>query len=340
MKAAVYHGKNDIRVEEVPLPEIQNDEVLVKMKACGICGSDLMDWYLNTRAPIVLGHEPAGVIVKIGRKVKEFTVDDRVFAHHHVACLMCHYCSRGDYTLCEQFHNSNIKPGGLAEYFRIPASNLQIDTLKIPRQMSFEEATFIEPIGCCIRALKKCDVKTGDSVGVIGAGTTGLIHTALTKIYGATKTIVGDFIEFRLRSAEKFGADVTVNVKQENLVDVAKAETEGRGVDIAIVTAPSMDAYKVGMKICRTGGKICVFAPTNPGETLQISLKELFFTEVQIIPSYSTSHLETREAFELVESAKIDVKELITHKYTLAQVARAFETASQNKDSLKVVVVD
>jgi L-iditol 2-dehydrogenase len=340
MKAAVYYGKGDIRVEEVPVPEIEDDQVLVEMKACGICGSDLMDWYLDARAPIALGHEPTGIIAKIGSKVKEFNIGDRVFAHHHVACLTCHYCSHGDYTLCEEFHNSNIKPGGLAEYFMVPASNLQMDTLKIPRRMTFEEATLIEPVGCCIRALKKCNVKVGDSVGVIGAGTTGLIHTALAKIYGAAKVIIGDLIEFRLKVAEEFGADVTVNVKKEDLVDVAKAETEERGIDVVIVTAPSIEAYRTSMKICRAGGKICVFAPTSPGEKLQVNLKELFFSEVQIVPSYSTSHLETREASELIRSDRINVKELITHKYTLTQVAKAFKTASQNKNSLKVVVVD
>lgn len=340
MKAAIYHGKGDIRVEEVPVPKIQDDQVLVKMKACGICGSDLMEWYLDTRAPITLGHEPTGIVTKIGSKVKEFSIGDRVFAHHHVACMRCHYCSRGDYTLCEQFHSSNIKPGGLAEYFMVPALNLQIDTLKIPRKMSFEEATLIEPVGCCIRALKKCNVKAGDSVGVIGAGTTGLIHTAVAKIYGAAKVIIGDFIEFRLEVAKKFGADATVNVKTEDLIDIAKAETEGRGVDVVIVTAPSIEAYRTSMKICRRGGKICVFAPTNPGEKLQVSPKEMFFSEVQIVPSYSTSHLETREASELIGSAKTNLKELITHKYILAQATRAFETASQNRNSLKVVIVD
>ena len=141
MKVAMYYDKEDIRTEEMATPEVGEDEVLVEMKACGICGSDLMDWYLKSRAPLVLGHEPAGIIAKKGRKVQSFDIGDRVFVHHHVACLACHYCLHGDYTLCEQFHSTHIEPGGFAEYFKVPAPNLQIDTLKIPEIMSFEEAT-------------------------------------------------------------------------------------------------------------------------------------------------------------------------------------------------------
>lgn len=251
MKAAVYYDQRDIRVEEMPTPEIGQDEALVEMRACGICGSDLMDWYLRSRAPLVLGHEPAGVIAKKGNKVKGFEVGDRVFVHHHVACLKCHYCMRGDYTLCEQFHETSIKPGGFAEYFKAPKLNLQLDTLKIPEALSFEEATLIEPVGCCLRAIRKCSIQAGDSVAIVGAGTTGLIHTALSKMYGAATTIVSDLFDYRLNMARKYGADVTVNPEKESLNKIVRAETSGRGVDIAVVTAPSLEAYKAGFEICR-----------------------------------------------------------------------------------------
>ncbi|MDI6904284.1 MAG: zinc-dependent dehydrogenase [Candidatus Bathyarchaeia archaeon] len=340
MKAATYYSQKDIRIEEMPIPEIGEDEVLVEMKACGICGSDLMDWYLKSRAPLVLGHEPAGIIAKKGNKVKGFSVDDRVFVHHHVACLTCHYCLHGDYTLCEQFHKTNIEPGGFAEYFKVPTLNLQIDTLKIPENVSFEEATLIEPVGCCLRAIKKCKIQTGDSVAIIGAGTTGIIHTVLSKIFGAAKTIVSDLIDYRLNVAKKFGADITVNPENEDLTEVVNAETDGRGVDFAIVTAPNLEAYKTGVNVCRKGGKLCVFAPIQPGKYLQLSLKELFFSEVQIIPSYSTSHLETRTALELINSGRINVKELITHRFRLVDATKAFKTALENKESLKVMVLN
>jgi L-iditol 2-dehydrogenase len=340
MKAAVYYSQRDIRVEDVPVPKISQSEALVEMKACGVCGSDLMAWYLENRAPLVLGHEPSGVIAEIGSEVEAFNVGDKVFVHHHVACLKCHYCLRGDYTLCEQFHKTNIVPGGFSQYFKVPAPNLQLDTLKIPESMSFEEATLIEPVGCCLRALKKCKIQKGDTVAIVGAGATGIIHTALSKIFGAEKTIVSDLIDFRLKVAEKFGADVVVNPRKADLTKIVLAETSGRGVDLAIITAPSLEAYKTGLNVCRKGGKLCVFAPTDPGKHLEISSKQLFFSELQIIPSYSTSHVETREALELIKSGKIKAEDLITHRFTLEDTAKAFKTALEDWESLKVIVLN
>jgi L-iditol 2-dehydrogenase len=340
MQAAVYYSQKDIRIEELPTPEIEEDEVLVEMKACGICGSDLMEWYLKNRAPLVLGHEPAGIIAKKGKRVKGFNVGDRIFIHHHVACLKCYYCLHGDYTLCEQFHRTNIKPGGFAEYFKVPAQNLQTDTLKIPDSVSFDEATLIEPVGCCLKAIKECNVQRGDSVAIIGAGATGIILTAISKVYDAAKIIVSDLIDYRLEMAKKFGADVAVNPKNEDLNEIVKAETDGRGVDIAVITAPSLEAYKAGLAVCRKGGKLCVFAPTKPTEYLQVSPKELFFSEIQIIPSYSTSHLETRKALELITSGKLKVKDLISHRFSLANIAEAFKTALESKESLKIIVLN
>jgi L-iditol 2-dehydrogenase len=340
MKAAVYYSQQNIRIEETPTPEIGEDEALVAMKACGICGSDLMDWYLKNRAPLVLGHEPTGIIAKAGSKVKQFNVGDRVFVHHHVACLACHYCKHGDYTLCKQFRETHIDPGGLAEYFRVPAPNLQIDTLEIPETLSFEEATLIEPVGCCIRAFNKSSIQADDTVVIIGSGATGIIHTALSKMFGAAKTIVSDLIDYRLRVAKKFGADVIVNPKNEDLKAVVNAETDGIGADLVVVTAPSLEAYKSGLNICRKGGKLCVFAPTSPAKYFQISPKELFFSEIQIIPSYSTSHLETKKALELMKTGRLKVKELITHRFRLANAAKAFKTALEDKESLKVIVLN
>jgi len=340
MKAAVYHSQNDIRIEEFPTPQIGEDEILVNMKACGICGSDLMDWYLKNRAPLVLGHEPAGTIAKKGSKVKNIDIGQRVFVHHHVACLNCHYCKHGDYTLCEQFHTTNIVPGGFAEYFKVPAPNLKLDTLTIPEKISYEEATFIEPVGCCLRALKKCNIQQDDTIAIIGAGTAGIIHTALSEILGAAKIIVSDLIDSRLKIAKEFGADVAVNPKNEDFLNIVKAESESIGVDIAVVTAPSLEAYTAGLNACRKGGKLCVFAPTTPGQYLSLSPKELFFSEVQIIPSYSTSHLETRTALELIASGKLHVQKLITHRYRLTDTAKAFETALHDKESLKIIILN
>jgi L-iditol 2-dehydrogenase len=340
MKAVVYYSQRDMRVKDVPTPRIEEDEILVNMKACGVCGSDLMDWYLKSRAPLVLGHEPAGAVARMGRKVEGFGVGDRVFVHHHVACMTCHYCLHGDYTLCQKFHETNIEPGGFAEYFKVAASNVRLDTLKIPDHLSFEEATLIEPVGCCIRALRKCDVHAGDSIVVVGAGATGLIHTALAKIYGAAPIFVSDLIDFRLDFARRFGADFAVNPKNANLKDVVCAETGGRGADVVVVTAPNLGAYMAGIDVCRKGGTLCVFAPTGPGDHLQISPKELFFSELKVVPSYSTSHLETRAALSLMESRRLRVGELVTHRFGLDEAGKAFAMALEGRESLKVVVLN
>jgi len=340
MKAAVYHNLDDIRVEDIPQPKPGPDEIVVEMKACGICGSDLMDWYLRSRAPLVLGHEPTGVVAEIGRNIEAFKLGDRVFVHHHVACLTCHYCIHGDYTMCEQFGRTHIHPGGFAEYFRVPAENVQKDTFKIPENVSFEQATLIEPAACCIRAQNKLDIQTGDIIAIIGAGSSGILHLLLSKMAGASKTIVSDLIDYRLKMAEEFGADLAVNPKLENLSEVVKGATEGRGADVVIVAAPVREALTDGMKICRRGGIMCLFAPTQPNEYARISPHRLFFSEITVIPSYSTSHVETRIALQLIGSGRIPAKDLITHRFPLSRAAEAFQTAVKTKECLKVIVLN
>jgi len=340
MKVATYYSIDDIRIEDKPKPQIHPDEILVEMKACGICGSDLMEWYLRSRAPLVLGHEPAGVIVEAGKNVKGFEVGDRVFVHHHVACLKCHYCRRGDFTMCQQFSQTHIEPGGFAEYFRVPAPNLQIDTLKLPSNVSYEEATLIEPVGCCIRAQNKCNIQKEDTIAVIGAGPSGIIHVILSKTRGSSHAIVSDTVDYRLKAAERFGADLTVNPQKEKLVERVKDATNGRGADVVIVTAPNVRAIEDGIQICRRGGTLCLFAPTQPEERARLSPHRLFFSEIKIVPSYSTSHIETRAALQLISSGKIMAKELITHRFPLSQTAEAFRIAAHSKECLKVVVLN
>ena len=340
MKVAMYYGPDDVREEDMPVPEIGPEEILVEMKACGLCGSDLMGWYLKSRAPLVLGHEPAGVVVKAGDKVRDFSPGDRVFVHHHVACLTCHFCTHGDFTLCEQFRRTHIDPGGFAEYFRVPPPNLQIDTLKIPDDLSFEEATLIEPVACCIRGVQKCHVEPGDSMAIIGAGPAGIIHVQLARILGSSNIIVSDVIDYRLRAAKRFGADLVVNPREEDLVEAVRQTTDRRGADIVVVTAPAVKALSDGMDICREGGVVCVFAPTSPDELLEVSPHKLFFSEISLIPSYSTSHLETRMALALIHSGRIRAGDLITHRFGLDRVGDAIRLASESKECLKIVVLN
>jgi L-iditol 2-dehydrogenase len=340
LKAAVYYSLDNIIMQDVPAPKISARDALVEMKACGICGSDLMEWYLKARAPLVLGHEPAGVVTKVGGNVEGFVEGDRVFAHHHVACLSCHYCRHGAFTLCSKFAKTRLEPGGFAEYFKVPAANLQTDTLKIPQEMSFEEATLIEPVGCCIRALNKCEVQPTDSVVVTGAGPSGIIFTMLLKALGAGEVIATDFVEYRLKAADAAGADLTVNPERESLMDAVKKATDGRGADVVIVTAPNVNAYLAGIELCRKGGTLCVFAPTQPTEFMRLSPNKLFFSEIRLVPSYSTSHIETRIALDLIRTRRIDAKKLITHRFPLSRTGEAFQNAAAGEECLKVVVLN
>jgi L-iditol 2-dehydrogenase len=340
MKVAMYYSLDDVRIEEKPTPEIGPEEILVEMKACGICGSDLMEWYLENRAPLVLGHEPAGIVVKTGDKVENFKLGERVFVHHHVPCLTCHYCLQGDYTMCKKFGQTHIHPGGFAEYFKVPAPNLQTDTLKIPDEVSFEEATLIEPVACCVRALTKCKVQSGDTVVVIGAGPSGIIHTTLSRSLGASQIVVSDLVNYRLEAARRFGADFAINPRSESLVKKVEEVTNGMGADIVVVTAPNIKAFSEGIDVCRKGGTVCLFAPTSPNEYMRVSPHKLFFSEIKIIPSYSASHIETRTALKLINSGRIKAKELITHRFPLNRIEDAFKTAAKSKECLKVVVLN
>jgi len=338
LKAAVYYGPGDIRVEEVPRPRVGPGEVLVEMRACGLCGSDLMDWYLRDRAPLVLGHEPTGVVVEVGPGVEGFSVGDKVFAHHHVACLTCHYCRHGDYTLCERFRETHLDPGGFAEFFRVPRENLLIDTLRIPEDVSFEEATLIEPTACCLKGLRKAGLRPGDSIAIIGAGPTGLILLQLARALGAGGIFVTDLVEYRLRAAEDLGATLALNPSEEDPVRAVRSETEGRGADVVMVTAPNLRALETGLDLCRRGGTVCVFAPTPPDAYLRLSPHRVFFSEINLVGSYSTSHLETREALELIRRRRIEAEKLISHRFPLEEVDKAFYLASRDKNCLKVVI--
>jgi len=338
LKVAVYYSQDDVRYEEAPKPEIGPGDLLMKMKACGVCGSDLMEWYLEERAPLVIGHEPTGVVVEVGARVEGFQIGDRIFAHHHVPCLTCYYCNHGDYTLCEQFTKTHLEPGGFAEYVRVPEPNVKVDTLKIPASLSFEEATLIEPVACCIRGITKCNFRVGDTLLIIGAGPVGLILIQLATLIGASKIIVSDLVGYRRKAALDFGADTVLDPKEVELLEVVKGETDGRGADVVIVTAPTKKAVYEGFEACRRGGVLFLFAPTPPDVKVEVSPNRIFFDEVKILSSYSASHIETRKALRLISSGRLRTKELISHEFPLRRTGEAIRLAARSKECLKVII--
>lgn len=338
MKAAFYYKGGRIKIQEVPKPEIGRNEALVEMKACGLCGSDLMRWYLDMKAPLVLGHEPSGIIRQVGEDVAGFSESDRVFIHHHVGCFTCHYCIHGDFTLCDEFRETHIDPGGFAQFIRVPYRNLRYDTLKLPEDVSFDEATIIELLACCIRGLGKVDFKPGDSILIVGVGPAGMTHAVLSRMLGFGKIIVSDPVEYRREFALKMEADYAFDPFKEHLAEEVRKVTSGRGVDVVVVTAPSLDALYDGLNACRRGGTICLFAPISPEVKVLLSPHKLFFNEVSVVPSYSTSHIETRIALNLIDSGRFPAEKLITHCFSLDDVIEAYRLASEDKSCMKIVI--
>jgi len=337
MKVARYYSRDDIRLEEAPVPQIGPGEILVRVEACGLCGSDLMEWYAAEKAPTVLGHEPAGAVAKVGEGVTEFEVGDRVFVHHHVPCFTCHHCLRGYYTLCETFKATHLDPGGFAEFVRVPALNVERDMLKLPPGMSFAEATLIEPVATCIRGIERANVQTGDTVVVIGAGVAGIIHMQLARILGAGMVLITDFAPFRLEVARRLGADLAINAR-EDVLAALKESNEERGADVVIVTAGSIQAMEQGMALAGGGATVLLFAPSPPEAVLPVRPHHLLFSEITIVSSYSCAPLEVRQAFTLIRGGRIKVRELITHRFDLAEVGEAVRLAAEMAESLKIVI--
>jgi L-iditol 2-dehydrogenase len=337
-KAARYYSSSDIRIEKAMLPEIKDGEIKVRVRACGICGSDISDWYMEPRVPTYFGHEPSGDVIEVGKDVKGLKEGDRVFAHHHVPCFVCHYCRRGYYTLCQTFKETTFFPGGFADHIVVPALNVERDTLLLPDSVSYEEGTLIEPLGCCIKGIKRANIHIGDTVAVIGSGFMGLVHVQLARLFGAGKVITIDSVPYRLEKAKELGSDHTINFKEEKVPEKFKELNEGRGADVVILCTGQYNALEEGMAIAEKGSTVYLFAPFSPKAAFPVDLNRFFFSEFTVYASYSASHIETREALTLITGKQINTKSLITHRYPLEQIGEAIMLAKKAKDSLKVIV--
>jgi len=338
MRAAIYAGPGDIRVENYPMPDPPDrGELLVRVRACGVCGSDVTDWYMTPRAPLVLGHEPAGDVVAVGEGVTEFKVGDRVALHHHVPCMVCDLCLHGHYTLCPTFKRTRLDPAGMAEYVRIPAEIVNKDILKLPADMPYEVGALVEPIACCIRALDRSNIREGDTLIILGAGFNGIVMGLLAPNWGADKVALLDRLPVRIERAQAMGLRV-FNVDDTDVREQVRAWADGRGPHVVIVTPSNPNAMDLGFDLTAPGGTLMLYAPHKPEDTWRLNTNRMLFQEITVTGTYSASPYDTRHALSLLKQKVIDPNLLITHRFSLDEADKAWHLTKAAGDSLKVMV--
>jgi L-iditol 2-dehydrogenase len=338
MRVAVYYSNKDIRIEERPVPEIGDAEILVKIEASGICGTDCLEWYRIDRVPLVLGHEIAGTVVKVGRNVKTFKVGDRVSASHHVPCGECRFCLDGHETTCDTLRKTNFDPGGFSEFVRIPKINVENGTYLIPKDVSFEEATFIEPLACVLRGQRMANLRKDRTVLVIGSGISGLLHIQLAKSNGARRVIATDISDFRLKAAKKFGADHVFEAKDYSPEKLRKIN-DGCLADCVIICASAQSAFEQGLRSIERGGTVLIFAAAGKDAMFPVPINEIFWrNEVTVTSSYAASPADHREALKKITSRKINVYDMISQRFGLKDTGVGFKLTAEAKDSIKVII--
>jgi L-iditol 2-dehydrogenase len=337
MFVAVYYNNKDVRVEELPMPEIGEEEVLLKVMASGICGSDVLEWYRLPKAPRVLGHEATGVIDQVGKKVKNIQIGDRVFVSHHVPCNACVHCEKGHHTACETLHNTNYYPGGFSQYIKVPKINVQFGIYKLPDDMSFEEGTFIEPLACVARGQRLAEIKEGDVVLIIGSGISGILHAQLAKFKGAKKVFVADINEYRMKLAEKFGADQGIDAR-DKMPQKIKALNDGRLADQVIVCTGATSAVTSAVDCVEKGGTILFFAVPDPTVKIPLPINQFWRNEITIRTSYGAAPNDLEEALAILATKKLNVKDMITHKLPLREAQEGFRLMANAGESLKVIL--
>ncbi len=337
MKVAVYYNNRDVRIEEMPIPQIGDGELLVKVMASGICGSDVMEWYRIKKAPRVLGHEITGEVVEVGKGVKKYKKGDRVFVSHHVPCNTCHYCLQGNYTVCDTLRTTNFYPGGFSEYIRVPKINVDRGTFVLPENVTFDEGTFIEPLGCCVRGMRVAGFRPGWSVVVLGSGIAGLLNIGLSKALGASSILSTDINEYRLKKAKEMGADLALH-PQEDVPSKLKELNRGRLADIVIVATGVKKVFNQALKLVDRGGTILLFAPPDPDTELSIPGFSFWREQIRLISTYAAAPEDIEVAIELLASKRIEVESLITHRLPLKDTPIGFKLVAEAGKSVKVII--
>jgi L-iditol 2-dehydrogenase len=340
MKTASVKEPSVISVDEIDNPQLGSGEVLVQMQACGICGSDLEKVFGQYGQPSMrLGHEPSGIILDVGSDVTEFKKGDRVFTHHHVPCYDCHLCNHGNETMCPKYYETNLSPCGLSEEYVVPAWNVSHGgVLKISDSLTFEEAAMIEPLACCVRAWTKFLYREGDSTAVFGVGPTGMMHVMLAHAKKFSKIFCFDVNDFRLDFAKQFNITNSINSMDENRMQIILDNTNGQGVDVAIVATSSLKALDDAIDMVRKGGAVMMFGVPSKGAKLDLDMSKIYSKEITLVTSYAASDSDTKEALRLIESSQINVKQLITHTYPIIDSQKAFDHARSGDNAMKIII--
>jgi L-iditol 2-dehydrogenase len=345
MQAAVYHGRNQIRIESVPVPTIGKGEVLVRVDTCGVCATDLKKIeYGTVKPPRVFGHEIGGVIEQVGAGVKKWRRNDRVAVFHHIPCRKCFYCQHKDYAQCAVYKKTGTTAayepagGGFAEYIRVMPWIVREGMVKLPKKISFEEASFLEPVNTCVKGMERLEMKRGDVVLIFGQGPIGLIFTQLVKLEKG-KVVALDLISSRLKLAKKLGASQIIDPRKSGVQSIVDRLTKKRGADAAILTIPSEHALHQALQLVRPGGKVMLFAHTRKGDDVSLDAGAVCVDEKTVLGSYSASVDVERKVEKLIFSRKLKIAPLISHSFPLSKAREAFKLAANpTKDSLKILI--
>ena len=337
MNVAMYYNNRDVRVQEMPQPHAGPGELVVKVVASGICGSDVLEWYRIKKAPLVLGHEIAGDITEVGEGVQKYRVGERVFVSHHIPCNTCRYCLAGYHTACETLHTTNYFPGGFSEYIRVPPLNVDRGVFVLPPEVSYEEGAFVEPLACVLRGQRIAALKPGQTVLVIGSGISGLLHILAAKAAGAGRIIAVDINEYRLRMAKDLGADAVFNAK-EDVPALVRRTNDNYLADLVIVCTGALAAFQQALRSVERGGMVLAFACTDPSVDLPVPLNDFWRNEIKLAPSYGNAPYDAMAAIELLRSKRVDIKPLITHRLPLNKTGQGFMLVAEAKESLKVII--
>ncbi len=338
MKAAVFSGPNDLKVERVPVPEVGADDVLLKVDMCGICGTDvhiLRGSFPAPNLPLIPGHEFAGHVVAVGDNVDHVRVDDYVTADINLACGHCYFCRRQQKLFCDQIRQIGVHTNGaLAEYVKAPAAAIY----HVPEELSAQQGAYIEPLACAVHGQARAAITPGSSVVIIGAGPMGLAHIQLAKLKGAAPIIVTEMNRVRLDKARELGADHVIDAGARDAVEAVKELTEGRGADYVIEAVGSIPTYKQAFEMVRRGGTLVAFGAAPSTASLELKPFDIYSKELNIVGSYAGTYATWPEAIALIQGGRFDPEQIVTEVVPLDDVVGAIETVEKNKDVIKIQI--